>query len=61
MSGKSKRKVPHGTPISDLLEGEGEHRPAHEKKRKPKKEHPRSGKNKTVRRDRRPSPGGSRR
>jgi hypothetical protein len=61
MSGKTKRKVPHGTPISNLLEGEEEQRPVHEKKKKPKKEHPRSGKNKTVRRDRRPSSGGPRR
>ena len=61
MSGKAKRKVPQGTPISNLLEGEEEQRPAREKKRKPKKNQQRPGKNKTVRRNRRPSSGGFRR
>jgi hypothetical protein len=61
MSGKTKRKVPHGTPISNLLEGDEERRPVIEKKRKPKKQNQRPGKNKTVRRDRRPSSGGGRR
>lgn len=63
MSGKSKRKTPQGTPISNLLEGDEERRPVVEKKRKPRKQNQnqRPGKNKTVRRDRRPSSGGRRR
>lgn len=61
MGGKTKRRVPHGTPISNLLEGEEEQRLVPEKKRRPRKDHQRPGKHKTVRRDRRPSSGGFRR
>lgn len=56
---RTKRKVHHGTPISSLLDGDGETQPLPEKKRRrPKKDHQRPGKHKTVRRNRRPSQGG---
>jgi hypothetical protein len=59
--GKTKRKVHHGTPISELLEGDDEHRPLPEKKHKPKKKRQPSGKHKTIRRGGRPAQSGGRR
>lgn len=58
---RTRRKAPHGTPISELLEGDGEHRPLTGKKRKPKKERQPSKKHTTIRRGSRPIRSGGRR